>query len=80
MEPIDDTMIGEDSDAPVLEIVNEPDAMEDTSNFYEERNDDIDRVEYEDPELNDPENDHITSPMMDVLKACGVSAADSANY
>ena len=30
MEPIDGTMIGEDSDAPVLEPVNEPDAMEDT--------------------------------------------------
>ena len=35
MEPIEDTMIGEYSDAPVLEIANEPDAVEDTSNVYE---------------------------------------------
>ena len=80
MKTIDDTMIGEDSDAPVLEPVNETDATEDTSNFYEEVNDDIGRVEYEGPDLNDPENDHIMSSMMDVLQTCGLSAADSANY
>ena len=80
MEPIDDAMIGEDSDVPVLEHVNEPDAMEDIPNCYEEDHDDIGRVEYEGPDLNDPENDHIMSSMMDVLQTCGVSAADSANY
>jgi len=80
MEPLDDTMIGEDSDAPVLEAMNEPDDMIDTSNFYEEVNDDIGRVEYEGPDLHDPDQDHIMSTMMDVLQTCGVSASDSANY
>ena len=80
MEPLDDTMIGEDSDAPVLEPMNEPDDMIDTSNFHEEVNDDIGRVEYEGPDLHDPDQDHIMSTMMDVLQTCGVSASDSANY
>ena len=68
MEPIDDTMSGEDSDKPVLEPVNEPDATEDTCNFYEEVNDDIGRVKYEGPDRNDPEHDHIMSSMMNVLQ------------
>ena len=80
MEPLDDTMIGEDSDAVVLESMNEPDDMQDTSNFHEEVNDDIGRVDYEGPDLHDHMEDHIMSTMMDVLQTCGVSAADSANY
>ena len=32
MEPLDDTMIAEDSDAPVLEPMNERDDLIDTSN------------------------------------------------
>jgi hypothetical protein len=80
MEPLDDTIIGEDSDATVLEPMNEPDDMLDTSNFYEEVNDDIGRVDYEGPDLHDNMEDHIMSTMMDVLQTCGVSAADSANY
>ena len=79
MEPIDDAMIGEDSDAPVLESVNEPDDMQDTYNFYEKVNEDIGRVKYGDPNLNDPDDDHITKSMMDGLQRCDVSPADSAN-
>ena len=79
METVDDTMIGEDSDVPVLETMNEPDAIQDIHNFYEEVNDDIRRVKYEGPDLNDPVDDHTMSSMMDVLQTCGVCAADSAN-
>ena len=49
------TLIGEDSDAPVLEPVDEPGATQDTSNFYDEVTDDIGRVKYKGPDLNDPE-------------------------
>ena len=45
MEHLDDTMIGEDSDAPALESMNGPNDMQDTSNFYDEANDDTGRVE-----------------------------------
>ena len=53
--------------------------MVDTSNFYEEVNDDIGGVKCEGPDLHDPDQDYIMSTMMDVLQTCGVSASDSAN-
>ena len=64
---------------------DEPDAMRDTSDLYQEVNDDLDNaieVEYDGPDLENSyeAEDHIMSPMMDVLQTLGVSAADSANY
>ena len=80
MEPIDD---------PLMEVEqtinNDPNGMHDhfdTSNFHDEVNADMGgdlEIDYDGDEVEDP-NDHVMSPIMDVLQTLGVSAADSANY
>ena len=61
------------------------DDMFDTTNFYEEVNADVDAdpstyVEWEGEDLMDSTDDHVMSPLMDILQTVGVSAADAANY
>ena len=44
--------------------MNELDDRQETSNFYEEVNDDIGIVDYEGPDLHDHMEDHMMSTMM----------------
>ena len=55
--------------------------VEDTTNFFEEVNAEppID-VDWSGEDLIDHDEDHVMSPIMDVLQCLGVSAADSANF
>ena len=53
--------------------------MPDSTNFFEEVDADFD-VDWTGDDLDDGADDHVMSPMMDVLQCLGVSAADSANY
>ena len=55
----------------------------DSTNFFEEVNADQGNsleVDWNHEDMTDNGDDHVASPMMDVLQCLGVSAADSANY
>ena len=55
----------------------------DTTNFFEEVDADLENaldVDWDGEDLVDGNDDHVMSPMMDVLQCLGVSAANSANY
>ena len=57
----------------------------DSTNFFEEVNADPEigaglEVDWDAEDLNDDIEDHVMSPMMDVLQCLGVSAGDAANF
>ena len=57
--------------------------MPDSANFFEEVNEDINsrlEIDWTGDDLDDGADDHVMSPMTDLLQCLGVSAADSANY
>ena len=61
-------MIGEGSDAPALDPMDETDDVQDTYKINEEDNDATGRVECEGPDLHDPDERLIMSSMMDVFQ------------
>ena len=73
-------------DQPTELIGDDPIELDlpDTTNFYEDVNDDAANdsldVDWDGEDLVDNSEDHVMSPLMDLLQCLGASASGSANY
>ena len=56
--------------------VNDMDELDDTTHFHDEANDDLD-VEWKGEDLHDAADEHMVTPLIDVLQTLGVNVVDS---
>ena len=62
-------------DAPTVDV-DDMDNLDDTSHFQDEANDDLE-VEWTGEDLHDAVDEHMVTPLIDVLQTLGVNVVDA---